>query len=1182
MKGKKIILPLLLTSVVASPLVANLSSASILSNSAPVYAENLDTTMTGTLLQVKNNFEGPIARGEDVAYANMPSVVGASISYDLIIKNPNGKQVAKYSATDLASESAYTTKGAFKPELNGNYTFSFRATGTNTITTLCDDIVVTVTDDTYTMTKSSNNYWSLPTTVATGKTLGFAVPEVAKVGSSEELPLEFSVSDYTGTQDLSSANGVLVKVTGANQTTYLTDFVEEANGVPAHYSFTPATAGRYSVTYYYYKEGKVVSVISGDSFRAVQGYNAEQEYDLTFSFNSSVGSVSKVLGNEVKLPTVKAVNKNNTSETVNAYTKIIVTYTGGSSHAEEQAIVGTDAAKTVVEDYKYTYKWAGNYKVEYQVLIPNLGVSSVVSTKYITGVTDTVKPTISIVDAYTVDYATKTITNSASTPKVETELNGKEEIVEFLGDKTHTLNSVYQLNGDGYVSVTIPAAVATDNYDNVSDFFKDAEDIQIKREVYRSGNVSDKLVKIDNNKANENLTLEFGTGNITGTDNPRYAVGKYVVKYYAYDRAHPESATIASYTIEIKEKDSLFTAEEAESAVPTVYMQYFDNTRVEKTDTITFSKPTATDYNSQDSNLDIQTYYVIGEAGLEITALQSNAKVLGVDNVDENGKYFIDLSKETIGADDTTVYIFAIARNDYNNANYGYELRTLTIRGTVTDNGPANFAVSQIKVMEGEPGEEEENTYNTFAAGLAYVNGLAPTAINEYGLLSDGKEPFNQLDEIMLPSVEFTDDNQELTISVDVYYNGETADKTTSAELLKQFNVSLSGSAGSYVHKVSGGSFVASYAGMYTITYKAVDEAGNITAQSFGVMIKDTVAPSIIVVDREKFSADHEVGKSFTVPAAQTRDNGVVSNTNPVTWEVESNGKKLELNKPYGFTPKDIGEYYIIYTATDGSGNEAISQRYVLHVTAGENLPAPVLASQDFEREVEWTDTDETNGSKTITIPNATITMPNLGETVAVSITVKNSSNKTKAVVDGESDLFKTFEADGQGVYTVTYSGRDRFGRTSTTDLSIYVGDWKAPEFSWKNSENKPSSEVTLNSTWDFDITMMDVTDDGEYTHTISMKAPNGKDATKNSKGEYVFDQVGTYTFRVTFEDEAGNTDHETISINVVAEDEEETTKTSNAVTTVMIVLSVVVLGGVVAYFVLSSRKKGTKSKKSK
>ncbi len=1176
MKGKKLILPLLLSSVVASPLVANFSSASILSSSAPVYAESIDniTNINGGLIKVQNKLGATIKRGVAVEYESMPKVTSA-VNYTMVIKGPNGKEVKTYNQSQLTDASAYEAAGKFTPQLQGHYTFSFRATGANTVTTLCDDIVVTVTDDTYTMTAPKNNYWAIPSTVAKGGKLGIAVPEVSLNGADATLAQAFSQADYTGASGQTidaDASGLLVTVTQPNgDKQYLTSYVAEADGVPAHYEFTPNQEGSHRVTYSYYNAGKVVAVINNNtSFRAVSNYDATEKYELKFNFNSSFDSVSKILGREATLPSVKVTNaKGSANDTVDAYTKITVTYMGGSANASDQAVVGTAEAKSVLSTNKYTYKWAGNYKVEYQVMIPNLGISSVVATKYISGVTDTLKPTISIVDGYTLDKATNTVTTAGGESKVVTGMT-QEELVEFVGDKSYTLNSVYQLNADNTLDVTIPAAIATDNYDKLSD-------ITIKREVYRSGNLSDKLLTVDDetNPANQNAVLKFGTGE------GRYAVGKYVVKYYAYDKAHPESATVISRNIEIKDHGALFADGEEDKAVPTVYMQYFDTNRVDKTEVVTLSKPTATDYNSNDSNLQIETYFALDVAGKSVADLMSGDKKVLLTSQDiKDGKYEIDLSKQDTTTA-TTLYVFAVARNDYNNANYGYAMRELTIRGTVNDTAAPEFSVNTPNA------ENPSFPLTTFAGALGYVNGMATDAIGENGKLADSKAPFDQLGEITLPTVQFTDNNKELQVSVNVYYNAEDANKTTETMLEKQFSVNYSKvSDTEYVHQVVGGSFVASYAGMYTVTYKAVDEGGNITAQSFGIFINDTVAPDIIVLDVAKFNTAHEVGKQFAVPEAQIKDNGELSDTDTITWTVESNGRFI-LNQPYGFTPLDKDEYYVVYTASDASGNTKVSQRYALSTKVDDKLSKPIFATQDFDREYDWTEDDKQNGSKDIRIPNATVNMPNLNEAVDVTITVKNGKNQTRTVTYVD-ELYSQFKADGEGVYTVTYSASDRFGRTSTDELVIYVGDWKAPEFSWKNADNKPKSEVKVGSTWKFDISMMDVTDENGnalgdgITYTVSMKGPDGKNATTNGNGEYVFDQVGNYTFRVTFEDKSGNTDYETVNISVVADTNEGETKTSTAVTTVLIVLSVVVLGGVVTYFVLSGRKKGTKKSKKK
>ena len=1167
MKGKKIILPVLLTSVVSSPMVANL----VTSVSAPVFADTI-TNVEADYITVTNMFskEG-YKRGDVVPADEMPKVkVAEGVDYEVVVYAPTGKKVASWTNPTPTTEN-YTLELQYK----GTYTFKFRTANAAKAVSLCDDIYLYVAEDAYALTLAGNDYWALPGVVATGSQVKLGVPSLTINGESKPLP------DFSGTVAGGDANGLLVTVIGPTTTTYLTQ-AQDGGEHPDYYVFEASDAGRYTVKYDYYAAGKKVANLASKTLRAVNNYSVADQYKLEFSLNSSIDSVSKVLGNTVTLPSVKAVNsKASTTTAVDAYTKIIVTYIGGSSNPEDQAVVGTPEAVQVVEDFRYTYKWAGNYKVEYEVSIPNLGVTATVLTKYINGVTDSVKPKINLTYGYTWNNQVASFTkgNEALGLLDVTGLD-QDAIINALADfdATHMLNSVYELpdTENPIVTVTIPAAFATDNYDNPSA-------INIEREVYVSGKSSEKLIRTTENDANTAVDLKFGL-NADQSQNI-FKFGKFVVKYYAYDNAHQGNPTITEYTFEVKENGSV------EMGAPTVYMQYFDKTRVKEGETITVTKPTATDYKSQDSALEMHTYYYIGDADVTTDELVHGETIItgAVELKAENyadGKYTFTVPTGLDATTENTIYLFATARNSYNHAEAGVVVRKFKVEGTNVGTHLPEFRFVAYNYEDEDT--HEIYTLDTFVKALAYANGFEYDYIKEDGLTEDHKAPFGQLDMINLPNVQFNDaDATGLNVEVKVYYNANATnmDDVISATMYTQPIVTVVYTTDKAIYFIEGGSFEATNAGMYTVVYSATDFGGNTTSQAYGIFVADTIAPTIIVADKAKFSDEHEVGTQFTVPEIQIRDNGVLGDPTAYDWYVEApNGSRISYNKPEGFTPYDTGDYYIYYTATDSSDNLAISQKYHLVVSAKTELTLD-FATFDYDTEVEWTEDDETLGYRTVYIPNASVVMPNLNEAVDVTITVKDSHNTSKTVTAHDAELSK-FDADGEGVYTVTYTANDRFGRSVEETITVSVGDSKAPQFSWKSTSSLPASEVTVGSTWSFNINMMDVTDDngntienGGITYTQVMTAPSGKTYTD---GNYTFDEVGTYSFTIKFTDKSGNTDSENLSIQVKAKEANKTTHTSNAVSTVLIIASVVVLGGVVAYFVLSGRKKTPKSTSNK
>ena len=118
--------------------------------------------------------------------------------------------------------------------------------------------------------------------------------------------------------------------------------------------------------------------------------------------------------------------------------------------------------------------------------------------------------------------------------------------------------------------------------------------------------------------------------------------------------------------------------------------------------------------------------------------------------------------------------------------------------------------------------------------------------------------------------------------------------------------------------------------GVYTLYCVAVDVWGNqYTSEDFEVTILDTTAPVIKV---EGFTSNGQVGVEISLPAGQATDNydDDISVNITVTAPDES-AVTLTDNK---FTPQIAGNYTVIYSATDESGND-VSQPFTITVKAG-------------------------------------------------------------------------------------------------------------------------------------------------------------------------------------------------------------------------------------------------------
>ncbi|MBR4745575.1 MAG: hypothetical protein IK070_02580, partial [Clostridia bacterium] len=789
--------------------------------------------------------------GEEIPHGQLPTVT-TSVDYTIVIYGPNGKEYS-YTKTEYETESF-----TFTPQVKGAYTFVFKAAADGSVT-LCDNITINVTEDSYKIEKVANDYWALPTEVPTGSTLGLSVPKLTKNGESVE------VAEFTGTIDQTTgavsadATGVVVTVVrpGSNGSVaqYLTNWSAATASVPAHYSFDADVAGSYSVKYDYYVAGKKVATIAKQTVRALASYDIDSQFKLGFNWVGSIDTLvnkgNSLLGTTQSLPQVNPINsKASTTDVINAYTEVTVTYLGGEgASAEEQALVGTDAAKEVVTNYLYTFKWVGSYKLEYVVKLPNLGVSSSTYTTEVKISKDATIPTAYLTSSYTWNDAKKVATFADGS--IDTDALSQEEIISALSDYDKTsFAGVYELDGTGNATVTIPAVFAVDNYDTPSA-------IHIDREVYRKGATSDKLLVIgeEGNDITQEVQLKFATEADSATNTFKY--GDFVVRYIARDLANNTSKNYYYYF-------SVKANGEVEAGVPTVYMQYFDNTKVAVGDTVSVTKPTAVDYKSQDSNLEISTYYYVGEPVADnaelLTKIGAGAVKLKESSLTD-GKYSFEVPTATAGQ---KLYVFATARNNYNYSNPGLVVRTFSIKGTYTgDTNAPEFSVV---------GDGVHTTYMQMLghANEYDING-EPTGLDYDSIQPDGtvevtpgvfKAPFGQSSVVFLPNVKFVETTTNgLNVSVKLYYN-DTQDytKTTTARLLVQPSVTKTVSGNTETYTVNGGSFEATYAGMYTVVYTATDAAGNTTSQGYGILVNDTVAPTIVVVDKAKFADEHEVG----------------------------------------------------------------------------------------------------------------------------------------------------------------------------------------------------------------------------------------------------------------------------------------------------------------------------------
>ena len=121
--------------------------------------------------------------------------------------------------------------------------------------------------------------------------------------------------------------------------------------------------------------------------------------------------------------------------------------------------------------------------------------------------------------------------------------------------------------------------------------------------------------------------------------------------------------------------------------------------------------------------------------------------------------------------------------------------------------------------------------------------------------------------------------------------------------------------------------------GIYTVTYKAVDLAGNSSTESYSVKVGDVTAPTI-VVESKNIPSSYKIGDTISIDLSALSTQDDVDGTTTGTDAVSASRLEITLTNPDGTSvswtkESDIwsyefttsGTYTLTYTATDKAGN---------------------------------------------------------------------------------------------------------------------------------------------------------------------------------------------------------------------------------------------------------------------
>jgi hypothetical protein len=197
--------------------------------------------------------------------------------------------------------------------------------------------------------------------------------------------------------------------------------------------------------------------------------------------------------------------------------------------------------------------------------------------------------------------------------------------------------------------------------------------------------------------------------------------------------------------------------------------------------------------------------------------------------------------------------------------------------------------------------------------------------------------------------------------------------------------------------------------GTYTITYNAVDKAGNTTSKKRTIKVieeKDTTPPVITLIGKDFITIEQEFfydGKLTT----KIKNNKIYKELGATA--IDNIDGSVKVTQSGNVNSYKIGTYIITYSAVDKSGNKATKKRTVKVVY--DNTP-PVITLK---------------GKDSIRIPQGT-KYKDAGATA-----IDNRDGKIKVTIEGRVNSSKV------GSYTLIYTATDKAGNKSTKNRTVTV-----------------------------------------------------------------------------------------------------------------------------------------------
>ena len=1014
-----------------------------------------------------------------------------------------------------------------------------------------------------------------------------------------------------------------VTINGAPQDWSESDYIYESNG---KYYVIPSESGIITLEYTY-KQGSNPPTVTY-TINVSDEFVEPTSDDLTITTPSmpsvELGDKGVTLPNltvsdnynsniEHNVTSIKITKRNNEN-----ITKTLTNNTFKFNFTKEEFNV--DNYADMVGDYRVTYNIVDAYG--------NTKSISVI----IRNVTDNTRPSVYMAYDYEIDETTKN--------PVQVENDDGEMVDDVNTNYAVDLKTRY-----GYSELKLPAIYATDKVTEYKDFIF-VRYIQNTKDhtIYYVDNkkvVDGKLVEVketeqgynhsgDPNigKVNKAVRFQFSKDNSDISD---YA-GEYTIGYYVLantiskQESYVYRTGTTRYTITVLSRATVAQPNEGDededikTSTPTIQINNVkNNATISSDDTINVNitsedtidtrlKNAVFYYYSTESENDLNTDIL--NAIRTVTSNDQSDTALNLCNVLDDRDFISEMQKlydgfgvATVDADNENSFNVELA--DYTSDN-GSTLNIVAV--ALNDEGNIATATRVLNIKDTD--ETNAPDYS-----IIYAGDFSTDSTNILETLE-----FDQVEDVTLPTIQFTDaEDQYLALDVN-YYIGTPDSVGTGLQFLSPKGAQMSNDT------ITGGTITTSKVGTYYVVYTATDDAGNQTTVFFTFVVNNSSDPYLSVnadgtnVDGSQVSVSGntitaDLGATISFDPSLYSSNGdditndaqtifdqPIIDTGSLNLSYRTTGNYME----YQFNSE--GSYTITFTAKYTEGGTPVERVYYVNITMPE-------LEWDFDIDVP----EYAKQGDQIILPDWTASQGNLRAEVTVTVTdpdglVPEAGNAVK-IQNGDATVWAfTTNETTRGTYRVTYTAKTDYDTISET-YEIKVGDNVAPTFTM-NYENELSQEIVYDGTnqieYNIDLDKSDRTlvievisnGDRIYSYntglvirdrndsgtestmnnwnslTVELSSDDGIVSNGEEDGQYVITGTGKCTLTLTVEDGYDNVATKTIEFDVVSETTPEEDDDSY-LGVILIVVSLVILAGVILFFTFTGRKGGNSKTKS-